>query len=82
MVLDYYLQLLVGIPSSHARARLTLLCFYDVFPRALTEKILERPRLMDRITAATRIFTASMTSRPRCSTSAGGGSESNTWCSS
>ena len=52
MVLDYYLQLLVGIPASHARARLTLLCAYDSSPRSLTEKILERPRLMDRIAAA------------------------------
>lgn len=52
MVLDYYLQLLVGIPASHARARLTLLCAYDSSPRSLTEKILERPRLMERITAA------------------------------
>ncbi|MEA2766061.1 MAG: hypothetical protein QOK07_2465 [Gemmatimonadaceae bacterium] len=52
MVLEYYLQLLVGIPASHARARLTLLCAYDASPRSLTEKILERPRLMDRIAAA------------------------------
>jgi hypothetical protein len=52
MVLDYYLQLLVGIPASHARSRLTLLCAYDSSPRSLTEKILERPRLMDRIAAA------------------------------
>jgi hypothetical protein len=52
MVLEYYLQLLVGIPASHARARLTLLCAYDSSPRSLTEKILERPRLMDRIAAA------------------------------
>jgi hypothetical protein len=52
MVLEYYLQLLVGIPASHARARLTLLCAYDSSPRSLTEKILERPRLMERIAAA------------------------------
>jgi hypothetical protein len=52
MVIEYYLQLLVGIPASHARARLTLLCAYDSSPRSLTEKILERPRLMDRIAAA------------------------------
>jgi hypothetical protein len=52
MVLEYYLQLLVGIPASHARARLTLLCAYDSSPRSLTEKIIERPRLMDRIAAA------------------------------
>ena len=51
MVVDYYLQLLMGIPASHARARLTLLCVYDSSPRSLTEKIVERPRLLDRIRA-------------------------------
>ncbi len=49
MVLDYYFQLLAGIPASHARARLTLLCAYDASPRSLTEKILARPRLIQRI---------------------------------
>jgi PGM1 C-terminal domain len=49
MVLDYYFQLLAGIPASHARSRLTLLCAYDSSPRSLTEKILERPRLIQRI---------------------------------
>jgi PGM1 C-terminal domain len=49
MVIEYYLQLLVGIPASHARSRLTLLCAYDQSPRPLTEKILERPRLLQRI---------------------------------
>jgi hypothetical protein len=52
MVLDYYLQLLLGIPASHARARLTLLCVYDSSPRPLTEKILERPRMLARIRAS------------------------------
>jgi hypothetical protein len=51
LVLEYYLQLLAGIPASHARSRLTLLCAYDSTPRSLTEKILERPRLIDRIRA-------------------------------
>jgi hypothetical protein len=49
MILDYYFQLLAGIPASHARSRLTLLCAYDSSPRSLTEKILERPRLIERI---------------------------------
>ena len=49
LVLEYYFQLLVGIPASHARARLTLLCAYDASPRSLTEKILARPRLIQRI---------------------------------
>ncbi len=49
LILEYYFQLLVGIPASHARSRLTLLCAYDSSPRSLTEKILERPRLIERI---------------------------------
>ena len=53
-VLEYYLQLLVGIPASHARARLTMLCAHDCSPRSLTEKILERPRLIERIRCAIR----------------------------
>jgi hypothetical protein len=49
LILDYYLHLLAGVPASHARARLTMLCAYDASPRSLTEKILERPRLIQRI---------------------------------
>ncbi|HET9315407.1 MAG TPA: carboxylate-amine ligase, partial [Vicinamibacteria bacterium] len=49
MILEYYFQFLAGIPATHARARLTLLCAHDSSPRALTEKILERPRLIQRI---------------------------------
>jgi hypothetical protein len=49
MILEYYFQFLAGIPASHARARLTLLCAHDASPRSLTEKILERPRLIERI---------------------------------
>src|SRR5664280_288896 len=49
LVLEYYFQLLVGIPTSHARSRLTLLCAHDASPRPLTQKILERPRLIERI---------------------------------
>ncbi len=49
LILEYYFQLLAGIPASHARARLTLLCAYDSSPRSLTEKVLERPRLIQRI---------------------------------
>lgn len=49
LVLEYYFQFLAGIPASHARARTTLLCAYDDSPRSLTEKILERPRLIQRI---------------------------------
>jgi hypothetical protein len=49
LILEYYFQLLAGIPASHARSRLTLLCAYDASPRSLTEKVLERPRLIQRI---------------------------------
>jgi PGM1 C-terminal domain len=49
IIIDYYLQLLPGIPFSHARERLTLLAAYDASHRPLTEKMLERPRLLDRI---------------------------------
>jgi hypothetical protein len=48
-VIDYYLDLLPGVPSSHARDRLTLLATYDQSNKPLSEKILERPRLMQRI---------------------------------
>ena len=49
LILEYYFQLLAGIPGSHARSRLTLLCAHDASRRSLTEKILERPRLIQRI---------------------------------
>ncbi|MGD1936495.1 MAG: peptide ligase PGM1-related protein [Cyanophyceae cyanobacterium] len=53
-IIDYYLQLLPGIPFSHARNRLLLFSTYDASPKALTQKILERPRLMERIRRAMR----------------------------
>jgi hypothetical protein len=52
LVVEYYLQLLAGIPAGHARARLTLLAAHDHSPRPLTQKVLERPRLIERIRAA------------------------------
>lgn len=48
-IIDYYLQLLVGVPARHARRRLAMMCVYDASPRPLTEKILERPRVVGRI---------------------------------
>ena len=54
MIVDYYLQLLPGIPFSHARDRLFLFSTYDASPKSLTQKILERPRLMERISQAVR----------------------------
>jgi hypothetical protein len=52
LILDYYLTFLMGIPASHARKRLTMLCAHDSSPRPLTQKILERPRLVQRIRIA------------------------------
>lgn len=54
-VIDYYLQLLPGIPFSHARNRLLLLSTYDSSQKPLTQKILERPRLLKRIHQALRL---------------------------
>ncbi|CAN5904995.1 peptide ligase PGM1-related protein [soil metagenome] len=51
-IIDYYLHLLPGVPISHARSRLTLLSCHDASRAPLTEKILARPRLMERIRAA------------------------------
>lgn len=53
-VVDYYLQLLPGVPFSHARDRLLLFSTYDSSVKSLTEKILERPRLVERIRQALR----------------------------
>ena len=54
IVIDYYLQLLPGIPFSHARDRLVLFSAYDSSATSLTQKILERPRLMERIRSSLR----------------------------
>jgi PGM1 C-terminal domain len=51
-VVDYYLHLLPGIPLRHARSRLTLLACHDASDVPLTQKILDRPRLMNRIRSA------------------------------
>ena len=37
-VVDYYLHLLSGVPTSHARQRLILLDCYDASNRPLTQK--------------------------------------------
>lgn len=50
-IIDYYLDLLVGVPASHARSRLLMLCVHDASPRPLTQKILERPRVVERLRA-------------------------------
>lgn len=48
-IIDYYLHLLPGIPGRHARARLTLLSCHDTSSAPLTQKILDRPRLIEKI---------------------------------
>jgi hypothetical protein len=50
--IDYYLHLLPGVPLRHARNRLTLLSCHDSSDVPLTQKILDRPRLMERIREA------------------------------
>lgn len=55
IIIDYYLQLLPGIPFSHARDRLELFSTYDSSAKPLTEKMLERPRLMERIRQTLRL---------------------------
>lgn len=49
VIIDYYLHLLPGITGYHARERLTLISCYDSSPVPLTKKILQRPRLIERI---------------------------------
>ena len=49
VIIDYYLHSLPGITGYHARERLTLLSCYDVSTIPLTQKILQRNRLIERI---------------------------------
>ena len=48
-IIDYYLGLLPGVIPSHARQRLFLISPLDLSVRPLSDKLLERPRLMERI---------------------------------
>jgi hypothetical protein len=47
--IDYYLGLLAGVPHAHARARLHLVACHDGSRRPLAAKVLERPRLVERL---------------------------------
>ncbi|MCO4748189.1 MAG: carboxylate-amine ligase [Proteobacteria bacterium] len=49
VVVDYYLALLPGVPASHARSRLVMLHCSDASSLPLSDKILQRPRLIERI---------------------------------
>ncbi len=51
-IIDYYLHMIPGVPGLHARRRLTLFSCHDNSPISLTEKILRRPRLIQRIREA------------------------------
>src|SRR6059058_3990133 len=48
-IIDYYLDLLPGVISSHARQRLFLISAMDGSVRPLSDKLLARPRLIERI---------------------------------
>ena len=48
-IIEYYLALLPGVIPSHALARLSLVSVGDSSVRPLSEKLLERPRLLARI---------------------------------
>src|SRR5918911_2027526 len=45
-IVDYYLDILPGVPISDARRRLSLVTPLDGSPRSLSQKLLERPRLI------------------------------------
>jgi len=49
VIIDYYLHSLPGITGYHAKERLTLLSCYDTSEIPLTQKILQRSRLIERI---------------------------------
>jgi hypothetical protein len=49
LIVEYYLALLPGIIPSHARSRLHLVSVNDASGRALSAKLLDRPRLLARI---------------------------------
>ncbi len=48
-IIDYYLHLLPGIPAVHARSRLELWACHDGSDVPLTQKVLDRPRLLQRL---------------------------------
>ena len=50
-IVDYYLSLLPGVIPSHARKRLHLVAPLDGSPQPLSQKLLERPRMIERIRA-------------------------------
>jgi PGM1 C-terminal domain len=53
-IVDYYLDLLPGVIASHAKARLFLPSPLDGSPMPLSQKLLARPRLLERIRSLIR----------------------------
>lgn len=53
-IVDYYLHLLSGIPGGHARRRLEVMSCHDGSIRPLSQKILDRPRMLRRLRRAIR----------------------------
>jgi hypothetical protein len=51
-IIDYHLRLLADVPLEDARRRLVLLSASDASAVSLTQKILDRPRLLGRLRAA------------------------------
>jgi len=49
VIVDYYLHLIPGMTSMHAKSRLTLLACHDSSNIALTSKLLSKPRLLQHI---------------------------------
>jgi hypothetical protein len=48
-IINYYFDLMPGVVSSHARDRLFLISPHEATPRPLAQKLLERPRLLEKI---------------------------------
>lgn len=48
-IVEYYLALLPGVIPSHARQRLSLISVGDASSRSLSQKLLQRPRLLNHI---------------------------------
>ncbi len=49
VIIDYYLHLLPGITGYHARKRLVQVSCFDSSSKPLTQKILDRPRLIEQL---------------------------------
>lgn len=59
--IDYMLSLISGIPNDHMRERLTVLSLYDNSLVPLSQKLLMRPRVIERIRQSIRPECAMMT---------------------